>query len=324
MQRASKIRNYFALFLCSLALVPLSSCQKYCDEFNPNLDYFPNPSVINSRPSAFEPLSAEERRQDWGKELRIAYAFINEQDYYRAITALKRALVLLPPKERSRKEQVHYAIFESYYLAYKYKEAIEAFEGTPLENVSRQFPAYQELLIALYDCYYKIGHFTRADKIHTLIENDFADQAQGLRLSEAVRKADFPALIHGASGTCYQEDVNAFLYEYHSTAKSPKRARTLQALLPGAGYYYVGLKNTAVTSFILNGLFIWAAGTFFNNGNTAAGLITLSLETGWYFGGINGAGLAAQEFNERLYEVKGQDFLRSRSLYPILMLGTSF
>lgn len=319
-----KLEKPLKVLLCALALLPVCGCQKYCDEFAPQLNYFPNPCVVQSRPSAFEPLSNEERRSDWGKELRIGYAFVDEQDYYRAITSFKRSLVLLPPKERSRREQVHYDIFLCYYLAYKFQEAVEAFEGSPLENVSNQFPAFRDLLISLYDCYQKVGDETKACKILSILENECPNEASSLKLSTAFLDADFSAIRETAGCTPHREEVDLLLFEYYLASKSPERARLYQALLPGAGYYYVGLKNTALTSLMLNGLFIWAASSFFNNGNIAAGVLTLSLETGWYFGGINGAGIAAKEFNERLYELNGREFMRSRSLFPILMLETSF
>ena len=95
-------------------------------------------------------------------------------------------------------------------------------------------------------------------------------------------------------------------------------------LLPGAGYYYVGQKKAALTAFVINSLFTAAAYQFFAKGYPAAGFITLSFEAGWYFGGINGAGLAAKEYNERLYEVKAKDFMLKERLFPLLTFETSF
>lgn len=312
------------VFLTTVMLMSFSGCQKYCDEFNPDLSYFPNPCVLQSRPSAFEPLTSAEGHRDWGKELRIGYAFADEQDYYRAITAFKRTLVLLPPKERARQEQVHYAIFQSYYFAYKYQDAVEAFEAGPLQNVSKEFPAFKDLLIMLYDCYQKVGNETKACRILSLIESECPCEASALKLSKAFLEADFCAISETAECTPYKEDVDNLLCEYCWVAKSPQLARRYQALLPGAGYYYVGLKDTALTSLLLNTFFIWAAYSFFDNGNIAAGVITTSLEAGWYFGGINGAGIAAREYNERLYEFNGREFMRSHRLFPILMVETSF
>jgi tetratricopeptide (TPR) repeat protein len=303
----------------------LCSCQKSCDdEFAPDLSYFPHPYVIQCRPSAFEPLTSEECQTDWGKELRIAYAFASEQDFYRAITGFKRTLVLLPLKETTRKDQILFDIVQCYYLANKYQDAIDAFENSSLPHVSKIFPAFKDLLVMLYDSYVKTGNPEKACGIFAIIEREYPDDAELLRLSNAFLKADLAEIQQASTLTPYEEDVSQLLGEYQSVAKSPKRARFYQAILPGAGYYYVGLKNAALSSFVLNSLFIWAACYFFKEGNIAAGLLTTSLETGWYFGGINGAGIAAREYNERLYEVNGREFMRTRSLFPILMLQTTF
>lgn len=318
------MKKPLSLFSAICILLASSGCQKYCDEFSPDLSFYPNPCVIQSRPSAFEPLTPAECLRDWGKEMRIGYSFVDEQDYYRAITAFKRTLVLLPKKEHARQEQVHYAIVQCYYFAYKYQEAVETFESGPLQHVSRSFPAFKDLLIMLYDSYQKTGNHVKACRILSLMENDFPEEASALHLSKAFLETDFCEISQTAEATPFKEEVDNFLFEYSLMAKSPRLARNYQALLPGAGYYYVGLKNTALTSLVLNTFFIWAAVSFFNKGNIAAGLITTSLEAGWYFGGINGAGIAAREFNERLYECSGREFMRSRNLFPILRLETSF
>jgi tetratricopeptide (TPR) repeat protein len=310
--------------LFTLGIASLFGCQKYCDEFEPNLTYFPNPVVIQSRPSAFLELTSEECRRDWGKEVRIAYAFVEEQDFYRAITGFKRALVLMPNKERARRDQINYAIVQSYYLANKYQETIEAYESCNLENVQKEFPAIQELLIILYDSYKKIGEDAKACNILSIVQQEFPELAVQLQLSTAFLNSDFSEIRKTAAFSPHECDVNNLLDEYCCVVKSPERARLYQTVLPGAGYYYVGLKNAAISSFLLNTLFVWAAYNFFKDGNIAAGILTTSLETGWYFGGINGAGIAAKEYNERVYEVNGREFMRNHCLFPILMLQTSF
>src|SRR5664279_4354323 len=99
MTRKRTLKNLFSV----LIILELSGCTKYYDEFTPNMEYVPYPYVTQCRPSAFPPLNSEECHSDWGKELRIAYVFAAEQDYYRAITGFKRSLVLLPPNETRRK-----------------------------------------------------------------------------------------------------------------------------------------------------------------------------------------------------------------------------
>ena len=103
-----------------------------------------------------------------------------------------------------------------------------------------------------------------------------------------------------------------------------QKPKTLNAFLPGAGYLYVGQKQSAMTAFLLNGLFIAAAVHFFNHKQYAAGAITLSFETGWYFGGIYGAGESAKLYNERVYERHAYSVLNQEKLFPLLMLRYGF
>ena len=95
-------------------------------------------------------------------------------------------------------------------------------------------------------------------------------------------------------------------------------------ILPGAGYLYVGQKQSAVTAFLLNGLFIAAAVHFFCKWEIAAGVITTSFEAGWYFGGIYGAGESAKLYNERVYEDLAYPALNRNGLFPVLMLQYGF
>jgi tetratricopeptide (TPR) repeat protein len=302
-----------------------SACQKVVDEFEPNIVYFPNPVVVAALPTAFPSLSPAECRADWGKELRVGYSCAKEQDYYRAITAFKRALVFLPPTLRDRKMQIEYGIFHAYYLAYKYQDAIETYEGSSLIFAQQDsFPAYRDLLVQMWESYRKIGEDQKAENAMLLLQEYFPCDAAKLELSKAVIDADFPAVINAADAFPEHADLNALLDDYMHLAKSPAQARFYQTVLPGAGFYYVGQKKAAFTSFVINALFIWAAYRFFETGNIAAGIVTASLESGWYLGGINGAGLAATEFNERLYHTQGRDYLRQKALFPILMISTSF
>ncbi len=98
----------------------------------------------------------------------------------------------------------------------------------------------------------------------------------------------------------------------------------LNALIPGAGYLYIGQKKSALTAFLLNGLFIAAAYQFFHHRHVAAGIITTGFEAGWYFGGIYGAGEEAKYYNERLFEKNAATVLNDYKLFPALMMQYAF
>ncbi len=314
---------FFSLQLCVLCALLLTSCccKESCD-IEPAIQFTPPLHVIESLPSAFPDLTHKELQEDWGKELLIANKFVRENDLYRAITGYKRALILLPPQQFNRQQQIEYDIVLSYYLGEKYQEAIEAFEVSSLTTVSSQFLAFDNLLQIVYDSYVKIGQTNKAEKVYALIESIRPEMALNIKHAEDVLKGHLYALQNPV--VCPNENLSFFIDSYGQNAKSVAKAKTLNALLPGAGYYYIGQKNTALTAFIVNSLFIAAAYYFFDQGNWAAGAITTSLEMGWYLGGINGAGLGAKEFNENFYGVLAKDYMIKQHLFPVLTFQTTF
>lgn len=312
------VTNLLLALICGLFTA--CCCKESC-EIEPCVTFSTPLHVIESLPSAFPDLTDEELKEDWAKELLIGNKFARENDLYRAITAYKRALILVPSHHIYRRQQIEYDIILSYYLGGKYQEAVEAFEVSSLVTISSQFLAFDNLLQILYDSYTNAGQFAKAEKVLELIQKVRPETSLKLQLAQNVLNADFYRL----ENACYSnEGLTQFLAAYEDNAKSVRKAKTLNALLPGAGYYYIGQKNTAMTAFLVNSLFIAAAYYFFDQGNWGAGAITTSLEMGWYLGGINGAGLGAKEFNERLYEGLAKDYMIREHLFPVLTFQTSF
>lgn len=309
---------------CLVIALLCVSCQSVSCKMEPRLVYVPQARLIESLPSPFPGLTRDEVRQDWGKELHVALTFAHEKDLYRAITSFKRALIFLPPQQWERKLQIEYSLLQCYYWGLKYQDALDVFDKSSLHTVTDAFPSFRDLLIMLFDCYMKTEQCEKAELIYKHLESIDPETAARLRLSEAFQEGDLQAINCLASSVADSCVVETFVDEVLLVSKSIQKARNLNALLPGAGYYYVGLKKAAVTSFLINSLFIGASYYFIANGNVPAGLITASLETGWYMGGINGAGLAAKEYNERLYETNAKEFMVRNRLFPMLMLQKSF
>ena len=313
--------SFLFLFSC---FILLCGCHPTPCDIETQVEIIPQQSAIDCLPSAFNKLTPKESSSDWGKELVVGYSFAKEFDLYRAITAYKRALVFIPLEKIERRQQIYYSIFQCYYLGQKYEEAIDIFENTELKVVTSYFPALRDLLIMLQDAYVKTGEFEKAENILQVIQKNDESIAEDIRLSIALKYADLPSLSQRMESECFKEGLNNLLDDYHHEAKSVRKAETLNALLPGAGYYYVGQKKTALTSFLLNTLFIATTYKLFDNGYIAAGLFTLSLEFGWYAGGIHGAGLAAKQYNEYLYRTQTKDYMLKNRLFPLLMIETAF
>jgi hypothetical protein len=311
------IKNLSLILVAAAFSLIANGCQPKIQKIDPNILLVPAARNVDCLASAFPKLTESELLMDYGKELQIAITFAKDFDLYRAITGYKRALILIPKSKLERIQQIEYSIIESYYLGLKYQEVIDTFEHSHLLDVRPDFPAIGQLLVILYDSYLQLGLDEKACRLLGIIEKGNCDIARKLKGYVAFSNADFMEIQNlGFSDN--------FLIPYNLETKSIKKAKVLNAVIPGAGYYYIGQKKSAITSFIINTLFTAAAYQFFHKGYYAAGAITASFEAGWYFGGINGAGLEAKEYNERLYECRAKDFMLKEKLFPILTFETSF
>lgn len=315
-------QNLNRLYLSLLLLI--CSCTRVPDQIEPRVSYQIQDRHFSRLQSAFLPLTPEERASDWGKEMTIAAAFTHDLDLYRAVSTYKRAEILVPPEESLRKLEIQYDILLCYYLGGRYDEAIESFEKSSLAYADKSFPAYHDLLLVLLECYREMDAPEKEERIAELIERTYPATSEELKVSYLLRSGDLIALNEINSTLPRPSYLDPMLTGYSQERKSVGKAQALNALLPGAGYLYIGQKKSAATAFLLNGLFIAAAYQFFHRGHFAAGIITTTFEAGWYFGGIYGAGEEAKYYNERLYECNAAQVLNEHALFPVLMLQHAF
>ncbi|MCB1085118.1 MAG: tetratricopeptide repeat protein [Chlamydiia bacterium] len=312
-----------ATLLLSLGLLSVG-CYRVPERIEPEVNYSVQDKYLKSLPSAFPPLSGEEKREPWGQEYMIGQRFAENLDLYRAITTFKRAEILLPPGQVSRLEEIQYQILLSYYLGKRYEDVIHEFTYSTLYAATPSFPAYHDLLVIMYESYIEVGNTEKADYVFRVIEHHYPGTAKKLELSTLLIEGDLEGLREAERQTQEKSTLTTLLENYDAKKKSESKAQTLNAILPGAGYLYVGQKQSALTAALLNGLFIWAAVHFYSNGHLAAGIITTSFEAGWYFGGIYGAGESAKLYNERLYEEHAYPILKQEKLFPTFQLKFGF
>lgn len=274
-------------------------------------------------PSPFSPLTQEEKEQSWAKEYLIGMGFAHQLDLYQAITAFKRASFLLPKASRERRLELQYEILLCYYLGRKYSDVIDTFEKTDLRFTDPSFPAFHDLLVILYDSYCQEKNSAKAEQMLSYIHQYYPQTAEKLKLSSSLQTANWPEIKTFGKQPQYAY-VQDLVQSYHHEKKSVSKAKSLNAMLPGAGYLYLGQKQSALTAFILNGLFIGASYYFFHHHNIPAGAIFTSFEAGWYFGGIYGAGEEAKFYNERVYERYATPMMNQRGLFPGLMIQYAF
>lgn len=316
------LKCYTALLV--LIAINLTSCYKVPDKLEPQINYSIQDKYIRSLKAAFPPLDEEEKKKPWGEEYLIGVAFAQKLDLYRAVTAFKRAEILIPNQLFYRKQEIEYFIVLSYYLGGRYEDVIDSFDDSNLGVVDQKFPTYHDLLVILYESYRNTENANKAAKILQIIKMHYPDTAKKLELSTALSTGNIKDVQKLSYNRTTQDDASHLIQAYSREKKSITKAQILNAALPGAGYFYIGQTQSAITSALLNGLFIAAAYHFFHHGHMAAGIITTSIEAGWYFGGIYGAGESAKLYNERVYEAKAFHSLNQQHLFPIFFLSYGF
>lgn len=309
--------------LLLLVFLLLASC-RHEENLTPKIQSSVQQNRLQSMPSSVENFSSSEKHTDWGKEYIIGRTLAKRLDLYSALTTLKRAEILAGEESPERQMELQYEVFFAYYLGARYQNALSYFEESDLKKAPKTFPPYKDILVILYDCYAKLGQKYQASAMLSHIASEYPDTASELALATALEKADLAYIKDWAEHDPQRPYLKTFLDNYQKQKKSSATAQRLNAILPGSGYLYLGQKQAAVTSFLLNALFIGAAAYSFVEKNIAAGAIFTSLEIGWYFGGIHGAREQALLYNERLYEKLATPMMNQEKLFPIFQVKYAF
>jgi hypothetical protein len=258
------------------------------------LSVAPQAPEIKRLPSAFPPVL--DGQGNWVEERLIGRSFAQQGDYYRAITAFKRSLILLPEESASRCFELQYDILLCYCFAQRWSDALSHYRSSELGQIPPDFPARRDLILLVQEILLQTGDSVGSEHMDRMLS---PEDAKARQLSRSLQLRAW-------------ENVDSASFKELWTAhrKSPDRAAFLQAIFPGAGYWYVGQTRAGVTSFLLNALTTAATVTLATHHQWAAAFLVGSLELGWYMGGMNGAALAAHQWNQRL----GEDLA-----YPLLM-----
>ena len=306
-----RLRKLFLLLI-------LTGCFRVGEELEPQISASVQDKYLKSLPSPFPRTFGN---NDWQREEKIGLGFAKELDLYQALTCFKRASFLLPEGDTVRLTQLDYDTLLAYYLGSKYQETLYTFDMTSLRQTTPAFTPYHDLMVILYDSHNHLNQTEQADEIIDYMKNTYPETGQKLFLSKMLYKGDIPALENQAP---HYPEIQTLLDHYNREKKSTQTAQLFNTFLPGAGYFYLGQTQSGITAMLLNGLFIWASVFSFQHHNLAAGIIFTSLEAGWYFGGIYGAGQEAKLYNERIYEKYATPMMNENRYFPILMLKYGF
>lgn len=228
-------------------------------------------------------------------------------DYTRAITEYRRLLSYYPESVLGA------AAAESLLSCYFATGEFEARANLAREEL-RLSPSRIDgvtLRLALAGSYLRLGdidlcldYLSDIRRTEQGAERERALMAQGLvhaRLfnwTEATR--NFGAIDSSSSLANYARRNEALCQQAREV---PRRSPTLAGMLavvPGLGYLYTGYEHTAVSAFLVNGLFAWAAYENFDSDRDALGAVIALFGAGWYSGNIYGSVVSAKRRNYRL------------------------
>jgi tetratricopeptide (TPR) repeat protein len=239
-------------------------------------------------------------------QLRLARGFIEQGEYFRAVTELKRLAILFP--KSAQLERAAYGEALANYLGEEYQSASEiAFNLTRSSNSGeRAFSASYLLSLSYWRMEQHKMALGALSGVTATAESP--DRAEKLACTKAVYLMD--AGYVEAAKTSLERHIEsnptainaktglAALRRFDDMPqKSPTLAGTLSALLPGAGYAYVGRWGDAATSLLLNGLFAAAAYELLRDDHYAAGYLVGGIGLSFYVGNIYGSANAAHRFN---------------------------
>lgn len=294
--------------------------------------------AITTQTSRHELFSKQniEKEAPSDQEYWIGAELAKQGDDYRAITHFKRSSLLASSQEQQVQSAL--AALAGYHLAQQAPQGLQYFWSNKLfKQIPPEHPYWLDSRLLASQLAIADLDYDSLNEIHQQMSHHPHNKVQAcakyVELSVVLNQYDplslktWLEIQKNQAITIDQETQSsaALLLQQHlNRAKSPTTARWLNAILPGAGYFYVGQKSSAMTSFLLNTLFIAASARFFDRGDIAAGVLCTSFELGWYIGGINGAGIAAIEYNQDKWMKMSHKLLNEHKAFPILRLEHAF
>lgn len=252
---------------------------------------------------------AEQIVIDSDEQIRFALEAMEEGDYLRAITELRRFIKFFP--NHAKAPRAHHLIGVNHLLREDFDSARRMFQ-----EVIRKYPHKAisgEALLLIGESYYRQG----------------MQEEAAARFEEVVRRYPESELTHAAlyrlGWSRIQEDrwreaSDVFLEVPKSSGlytnarnlsemslkglelprKDPAVAGVASAFMPGLGHAYCGRPRDGLVAFLLNGLFLWATVESFEEDHEALGTIFGLVEAGWYSGVIYSAVNAAHKHNRKV------------------------
>jgi len=238
----------------------------------------------------------------------FARGVMNGGDYTRAIVEFERFIHFFPGDPRVPKARLLIGI--CYLKDRRYEAAREIFYQ--FIKSEQDSPLSAKAVFLIGESYYQQGISKEAEYYFVQVIEKYLDMdlknAALYRLgwtrmqenkwgdaSEVFEKVEKDSLFYASSRELAEQSLKG----EELPEKNPAYAGTL-AIVPGLGHVYVSRYRDAIVSFLLNGLFIWAAVQAFNSDQDVLGGILTFIELGFYSGNIYSAVNAAHKHNRKV------------------------
>jgi outer membrane protein assembly factor BamD (BamD/ComL family) len=251
-------------------------------------------------------------------QLRVADTFLQQGEYYRAVTEYKRFAILFPDSPKA--DYALYCIGIASYLGEEYGDAVRTFEKLAESSPtgSYHFSARYFAGLSLWKKKDYSGAAAVFEHLAQSPPSPFAPRAlaawsllelerdDSLVAAELLQRFMTEYPLH--PGIDQVREACSLLVQYENLPqKSEIFAGVLSAILPGAGYVYAGRYGDGLTSFLINGLFIAGTVTAVNNDWLPAAGISGGLGLPFYLGNIYGSANAAKKWNRtKKSEMRGR------------------
>jgi outer membrane protein assembly factor BamD (BamD/ComL family) len=242
-------------------------------------------------------------------QLKVADAFMEEREYYRAITEYKKFVILFPASDKA-----DYAFFKEG-MAYYHGEEYEASART-LAGLREKFPESDYAPEAQYFQgvgYWKLKHHAEAKTALEAVQASYPDSkyAPLALLADAMLaldqdnasagRQDLEKLVQAypdCPASLRAKEVFRLLDHYESLPrKSETLAGIMSAVVPGSGYIYAEHYGDGITAFLINTLAIAGTVTAVYHENYAVAGIVGGIGLPFYLGNIYGSANAAKKWN---------------------------
>ena len=242
-------------------------------------------------------------------QLKIADAFMEEGEYYRAVTEYKKFLILFP--ESGKADYAAFQIGMAYFKGEEYGAAGRSFLAMP-----EKYPASGYAIQAGYYegiSQWRMKNYDRARAALESLVEQHPDSEYAPRslvaiclaaLDEGKEEVGRQALKRfldrypGHPGEENVREAAAQIDRYQELPeKSPVLAGVMSAILPGSGYIYAERYGDGITAFLINGLFIAGTIAAIHQENYAVAGIVGGVGLPFYLGNIYGSANAAKKWN---------------------------